>query len=76
MPGRDAYLDGLLGLVGQLLDTIMVGTPLPKPEPAREPNDYVPHSRPSADNDWVAYAAFFMVGLSTCANLLLSGFAA
>lgn len=51
---HDDQVDAL-GLVGQLLDTIMHGQPLPEPEKAGKANDYVAHEQPAQDNDWVAY---------------------
>lgn len=44
-----------LGLVGQLLETIMHGQPLPKPEPAERSQEYVPYAPAQADNDWMTW---------------------
>jgi hypothetical protein len=49
---HDDQVDAL-GLVGQLLDTIMRGNELPKPQPAQRPPDYVPYALGRADNDWM-----------------------
>ncbi len=51
---HDDQVDAL-GLVGQLLDTIMHGQALSKPEKPGLPNDYIAHERAAQDNDWVAY---------------------
>ena len=51
---HDDQVDAL-GLIGQLLDTIMAGKPLPDPSPQRKPDDYVPYELARADNEWMAY---------------------
>lgn len=51
---HDDQVDAL-GLVGQLLDTIMHGQALPEPERLGPPNDYVAHEHTAQDNDWLAY---------------------
>jgi hypothetical protein len=41
--------------VGQLLDTIMHGNELPKPELAQQPPEYVPYEQPARDNNWMIF---------------------
>lgn len=51
---HDDQVDAL-GLVGQLLDRILSGEPLPPSAVAAKPQDYVPmHAAPAAD-DWTSY---------------------
>jgi predicted phage terminase large subunit-like protein len=47
---HDDQVDAL-GLVGQLLDTIMTGNALPGPQPAKKPDDYVAYQSVPHDND-------------------------
>ena len=49
---NDDQVDAL-GLVGQLLDTIMHGEALPKQAPDESPQGYVPYRFGRADNDWM-----------------------
>jgi hypothetical protein len=44
-----------IGLVGQLLDTIMHGQASPEPQPAERSPEYVPYDRPARDNDWMTW---------------------
>ena len=49
---HDDQVDAL-GLIGQLLDTIMHGQPLSKPQLAKPAQEYVPYRFGRADNDWM-----------------------
>ncbi len=51
---HDDIVDSL-GLVGQLLDTIMSGQKPPQPEKPANPSGYRAYEPEARDNDWVAY---------------------
>jgi predicted phage terminase large subunit-like protein len=51
---HDDQVDAL-GLVGQLLDMMIPGSPPAKPERAKKPADYIQHREPARAGDWVAY---------------------
>ena len=51
---HDDQVDAL-GLVGQLLDTIMHGDKLPEPDPAEKTSGYVVYTGRPAENDWMTY---------------------
>lgn len=51
---HDDQVDAL-GLVGQLLDQMTNGNPLPVPEKSKNPSGYRTHESVTRDNDWIAY---------------------
>ncbi len=53
--GKHDDIVDALGLIGQLLDYMQEGKPLPKPDKDQNPSGYKQYTSPSRDNDWVAY---------------------
>lgn len=54
-PGKHDDQHDMLGLIGQLLDTIMRGSHPEKPAPPKNPSGYVARQTAEQDNDWIAY---------------------
>lgn len=50
---HDDQVDAL-GLIGQLLDTMLVGVHQPKPEKPKNPSGYVQQVNQTVGNDWIA----------------------
>jgi predicted phage terminase large subunit-like protein len=51
---HDDQVDAL-GLVGQLLDKMSKGSPIPKPEPNKNPSGYRTYNDGQASNDWISF---------------------
>lgn len=54
-PGKNDDQHDMLGLIGQLLDTIMHGNAPEKPEPPKNPSGYVPRVSSDRPDDWKVY---------------------
>jgi len=66
---HDDQVDAL-GLIGQLLDMMIPGSPPAKPERAKKPADYIQHRDPARAGDWVAYGMLGVIALEQLTAVL------